>query len=68
MPRAAAKGEARLLRERGRTPHSSFLGDLAVVSIFVADGLSVIGFNPYANLAELIIGRAAVSTMTASAA
>ena len=30
MPRAAAEGEARRLRERGHTPDSRFLADLAV--------------------------------------
>lgn len=42
--------------------------DVNALSNFVADARTVIGFNPYANLADLIIARARGARPTASAA
>ena len=36
--------------------------DVNALSNFVADASNVIGFNPYVNLADLIVQRAAIAT------
>lgn len=42
--------------------------DVNALSNFVADAPAIIGFNPYANLADLIITRARAAQATVSAA
>jgi hypothetical protein len=46
----------------------AFFYDLNALSNFVADAPNVIGFNPYADLAELIVARAGLVASDASAA
>lgn len=46
----------------------AYFYDVNALSNFVADAPNVIGFNPYVNLADLIIDRAALSRVGASAA
>ncbi|MDQ3150036.1 MAG: hypothetical protein M3Q38_08965, partial [Chloroflexota bacterium] len=42
--------------------------DVNALSNFVADAPNVIGFNPYANLVDLILDRAQLGTSAVSAA
>jgi hypothetical protein len=46
----------------------AYFYDLNALSNFVADAPDVIGFNPYVDLAELIVARAELVTRSASAA
>lgn len=50
-----------------RDGHHSFY-DVNALSNFVADAPNVIGFNPYANLVDLILERAQLGTSVVSAA
>lgn len=46
----------------------AYFYDVNALSNFVADASNVIGFNPYVDLAELIVARAGLRGATRSAA